>query len=206
MAGHRLQDGFFRHCDDAAFVRLHELDGAYPFTGLVRASTATSTADDVGRAGHFRHRLQDRSGRHASTTLHTFSANDGAQPFGTLVQGADGSFYGTANWGGPSGYGEIFKVDGAGTFAIVHAFGYSEGTYSMTGLTLGRDGYFYGTGSSGGAGYGTVYRADAAGNVTVLHAFNNADGGHPNAAVTLGTDGFLYGTTVYGGSADSGRS
>src|SRR6185436_264601 len=138
------------------------------------------------------------------TTLHTFSANDGAQPYGTLVQSADGSFYGTANWGGPSGYGEIFKVDGAGTFAIVHAFGYSEGTYPYAGLTLGRDGYFYGTNQWGGAGYGTVYRADATGNLTVLHAFNYADGGRVWAGVTAGTDGFLYGTTYYGGPGGAG--
>jgi uncharacterized repeat protein (TIGR03803 family) len=50
------------------------------------------------------------------TTLYSFSGPDGQTPQGTLVQGTDGSFYGTTSYGGPGfdpsnpGYGAIFRI------------------------------------------------------------------------------------------------
>ncbi|HTS19308.1 MAG TPA: choice-of-anchor tandem repeat GloVer-containing protein [Verrucomicrobiae bacterium] len=45
------------------------------------------------------------------TTLHEFSGGtDGSLPYGGLVQGSDGSFYGTAWAGGTNGNGTVFKL------------------------------------------------------------------------------------------------
>lgn len=46
----------------------------------------------------------------ALTTLHMFNRTDGSGPFGGLVQGTDGNFYGTTGSGGTSGNGTIFKL------------------------------------------------------------------------------------------------
>jgi uncharacterized repeat protein (TIGR03803 family) len=44
------------------------------------------------------------------TTLHTFSGPDGLSPIAALVQGTDGSLYGTTSARGGSGYGTIFRI------------------------------------------------------------------------------------------------
>jgi len=44
------------------------------------------------------------------TTLHSFNSADGANPSGVLVQGKDGSFYGTTEGGGSSNAGTIFSL------------------------------------------------------------------------------------------------
>jgi uncharacterized repeat protein (TIGR03803 family) len=51
------------------------------------------------------------------TTLHTFDGSDGADPMSGLVQGTDGTFYGTTSLGGTEGYGTIFSLSvGLGPF------------------------------------------------------------------------------------------
>jgi len=44
------------------------------------------------------------------TTLHAFIRTDGSAPYGGLIEGADGNFYGTTEAGGFSGYGIVFKL------------------------------------------------------------------------------------------------
>ncbi len=43
-------------------------------------------------------------------TLYSFDTNDGANPNAALVQGSDGSFYGTTYTGGANGYGTVFRL------------------------------------------------------------------------------------------------
>jgi len=51
------------------------------------------------------------------TTLHRFDSTDGEAPYGGLLQATDGSFYGTAEAGGSSGAGTIFRLSvGLGPF------------------------------------------------------------------------------------------
>lgn len=63
------------------------------------------------------------------TTLYNFCSQgipdcaDGNYPYGALVQGTDGNFYGTTEsngWGPP--YGTIFKITPDGTFTNLHSF------------------------------------------------------------------------------------
>src|SRR5204862_7059528 len=84
-------------------------------------------------------------GSGAVTTLHTFTGGDGSAPYGGLIQGRDGSLYGTTAFGGAAATGTIFKIDPAGTFTTVHSFAYGEGINPYAGLIQGNDGSFYGT-------------------------------------------------------------
>ena len=137
------------------------------------------------------------------TTLHLFSWSDGANPEAGLVQGIDGSFYGTTNLGGASDAGTVFKITPAGTLTTLHSFSGSDayGKNPFAGLVQGTDGNFYGTTERGGTSrYGTVFWITTAGALTTLHSFNYSDGANPHAGLVQGADGSFYGTTITGGA------
>jgi uncharacterized repeat protein (TIGR03803 family) len=89
------------------------------------------------------------------TTLHNFDKTDGANPSARLVQGTDGNFYGTTEYGGTGDGGTIFKITPAGILTTLHSF--TDGYYPYAGLIQGTDGNFYGTTESGGYTGGTVF-------------------------------------------------
>lgn len=90
------------------------------------------------------------------TTLYSFCAKtnctDGSVPFGGLVLGTDGNFYGTTSEGGisadPCGgdCGTVFKITPAGKLTTLHMFdptyGYSAPYRALVQSTNGK---FYGT-------------------------------------------------------------
>ena len=144
----------------------------------------------------------------ALTTLYTFTGGaDGSFPVAGLVQGSDGSFYGTASAGGDAnGDGTIFKVTPAGAFTVLHPFAGSDGYQPVGKLVLGRDGNFYGAAFEGGAsGDGTVFQLTPAGTLTTLYTFTGGgDGSQPYAGLVQGSDGSLYGETTAGGAGGNG--
>src|SRR5208283_4562892 len=98
----------------------------------------------------------------ALTSLYSFTGgNDGAYPYAGLVQGSDGSFYGTTDEGGTNGGGgTVFKISTNGAFTSLYSFSGSgnDGANPQAGLVQGSDGNFYGTTSGGGTnGWGTVF-------------------------------------------------
>ena len=96
----------------------------------------------------------------AVTRLYSFGGtNDGANPYGALVQGSDGNLYGTTS-GGTNNAGTVFKISTNGAFTSLYSFtGGSDGYYPSAALVQGSDGAFYGiTGSGGQGGNGTVFR------------------------------------------------
>ncbi len=144
-------------------------------------------------------------------TLYSFTgAGDGADPLDALVQGSDGNFYGTTEYGGNSNAGTVFQITSSGSFTTLYAFtGGSDGA-SPSGLIQGADGNFYGTTGGGGNGTGTVFQITSSGSFTTLYAFSalssggNADGANPSAGVVQGADGNFYGTTDGGGASGQG--
>ena len=92
------------------------------------------------------------------TPLHSFSGPDGAYP-ATLMQAADGYFYGTTESGGDAscsgrygaGCGTVFRMDSAGNVTVLYSFtGQSDGSWPESQLVQGADGNLYGTAAYGG--------------------------------------------------------
>jgi uncharacterized repeat protein (TIGR03803 family) len=145
----------------------------------------------------------------ALTTLHSFNGSDGSGPYSGLVEGTDGNFYGTTDYGGSSnnctlGCGTVFKITSKGALTTLYNFcsksNCADGSSPYAALIRGIDGNVYGTTEGGGTNYnGTVFRMTAKGALTTLHSFDNADGYSPSGLVQ-GTDGNLYGTTQGGGA------
>jgi uncharacterized repeat protein (TIGR03803 family) len=90
--------------------------------------------------------------------LHTFSFRaDGGGPEATLVQAADGNFYGTTSSGGPYWNGTIFKMAPDGTITVLHACGIGDDG-APSAMVQGPDGSFYGTMQLSGSGEGEVFK------------------------------------------------
>lgn len=149
------------------------------------------------------------------TMLYSFCAQtnctDGGGPT-TLIQAADGNFYGTTLYGGAYGNGTIFKITGGGTRTTIHSFcaedNCSDGS-EPTGLMQAADGNFYGTTlhRSGSYGAGTIFEM-IAGQLTTIHKFAPSAGSYPGgtnpfAGVMQAADGSFYGTTAYGGTSSN---
>jgi uncharacterized repeat protein (TIGR03803 family) len=171
------------------------------------------------------------------TVLYSFTggvsgSKDGANPITKLVEGSDGSFYGSTETGGTgtcsfinaaAGCGTLFKVTPGGVETVLYSFTYgknhsSDGASPDTPLIFGSDGDLYGSTGEGGlpygecsfesSGCGTVFRLTASGQETVLHRFTDgangsADGGNANGLI-LAKDGNFYGTALAGGAIGGG--
>jgi uncharacterized repeat protein (TIGR03803 family) len=145
------------------------------------------------------------------TLLHAFgSTGDGVYPR-DLLRDAQGSLYGTTQYGGNSackgGCGTVFKVDTTGKETVLHPFtGFPDGFNPVNsgGLVQDTQGNLYGTTYRGGGysvGLGTVFKVDTTGKETVLYSFGSHawDGTNPTGGVVLDANGNLYGTTDSGG-------
>jgi len=183
------------------------LDGANPSAGLVQASDGYLYGT-IGYGG------TDGSGavfkistNGALTTLYSFTGGeDGADPYAGLVQGTDGYFYGTTEYGGANNWGAVFKINTNGVLTSLYSFpAANDGANPSAGLVQGRDGNLYGTTEySGPRGYGTVFKITTQGALTSLCAFGYPDGGAPEGGLVQGRDGYFYGTTEYSGTYNWG--
>jgi uncharacterized repeat protein (TIGR03803 family) len=144
------------------------------------------------------------------STLHSFDLFlNGAEPYGNLVQGANGLFYGTTDQGGAANAGVVFEVASNGTMSVLYSFTNGvDGGYPEAGLVLGNDGNYYGTTFEGGTnGVGALFKISPEGSFQTLYSFtafdvngDNNDGAYPAASLISANDGNLYGTTVEGGA------
>jgi uncharacterized repeat protein (TIGR03803 family) len=142
------------------------------------------------------------------TTLYSFCVKskcaDGSVPYGGLVLGTDGNFYGMTFTGGTLNAGTIYKITPAGKLTTLHSFNFNDGYNPYDTLVQGSDGNYYGTTTYGGAHLlGNVFKMTPQGVVTNLHSFDSSDGSEPEAGLIQGTDGNFYGTTYNGGSSGS---
>jgi uncharacterized repeat protein (TIGR03803 family) len=132
----------------------------------------------------------------------------GKSPFGSLVQGPDGSYYGMTYGGGTYNlYGTIFKITPTGVLTLLHQFNYTtDGGYPYGTLTLGKDGNFYGLTSAGGTNsYGTIFKLTPTGVFTVLRNFSYvSDGANPHGQLVQAKDSSFYGMTYGGGASGAG--
>lgn len=131
--------------------------------------------------------------------IHVFDGfQGGSRPAAGLIQGADGSLYGTTEYGGSSfdrsGLGTVFRVTLAGDFTVLHRFGPFGGGHPRGALLQASNGLFYGAAAR-------VFTITADGEFAVLAPeLRDASG-----TLIEASDGALYGTQygqeeVIGGS------
>jgi uncharacterized repeat protein (TIGR03803 family) len=140
-------------------------------------------------------------------TLYAFlNGYDGANPYGALVRGMDGNFYGTTRAGGVYGYGSVFRITPAGALTTLYPFtGFDDGLNPVGALASDASGNLYGTTSGGGAnGVGSVFEIASTGQFTTLASFDTTNGSDPEAGLILASDGNYYGTTSSGGANSLG--
>jgi uncharacterized repeat protein (TIGR03803 family) len=115
-----------------------------------------------------------------------------------LIQGTDGNFYGTADQGGTTGAGTVFKLTPGGKLTVLYTFcsltGCTDGINPYGSLVQGTDGNFYGTTDGDDSNNGTVFKLTPAGKLTTLANFSGAnDNAVPFAGLVQATDGSFYG-------------
>ncbi|HEV3277177.1 MAG TPA: choice-of-anchor tandem repeat GloVer-containing protein [Terriglobia bacterium] len=203
----------FKLSQEGQLTTLANLDsattGGFPFSGLVLGAdgnfygTTGGQYDGPNNDGT----VYSMTPGGKLTLLYSFNwCHTGADPLDALIQGPDGAFYGTSEYGGTlpncSGAGTIFKISATGTLSVLYTFDLTDGGYPSGSLLQGEDGAFYGTTSQGGEyNAGTVFKIVPGGRAITLHNFGSTgDGVGPQAGLVRATDGNLYGTTYFGGA------
>ncbi|MGD0119173.1 MAG: choice-of-anchor tandem repeat GloVer-containing protein [Candidatus Binatus sp.] len=204
------------------------LDGDNLYGGVIQGSDGNFYGTTLwgGTNGRFYGTVFRIASSGTLTTVYSFcnraGCQDGVRPYPGLIQGNDGSFYGTTLAGGGEGYGTVFKLTPSGTLTTLYSFcsvvdhstGYCVDGQAANGVIQGRDGNFYGTTEFGGLnGDGSVFRITPSGTLTFLYLFcsvfdpsndNCLDGNYPYAGVIQASDGNFYGTTDDGGADGNG--
>src|SRR6266568_4329268 len=187
-------------------------DGQDPVGGLVEGSDGalygTTALGGNTNAGTVFKLNKDGSGY---LVLHSFSGLDGRLPVARLIEGSNGTLYGTSYQGGSNNVGTVFELNKDGTsYSTLHSFSSTEwdGRNPQGGLMEASDGALYGTTASGGkSSAGTVFKLnqDGSGYGTMLNfSAPSGVGQYPADPLLEGSDGALYGTTIYGGNANAG--
>jgi uncharacterized repeat protein (TIGR03803 family) len=155
------------------------VDGAEPYAGVIEGSDGnfygTTATGGNSYAGGTAFKVTPTG---TLTTLHTFCTTskcpDGENPYGALVEGSDGNYYGTTYSGGLAAKaddygGTAFQITSTGALTQLYTFCEStetygstknclDGQYPETPLLQGSNGVLYGTTNVGGTGYwGTIY-------------------------------------------------
>ncbi len=144
-------------------------DGAEPQAALIQASDGDFYGTtQLGGASPNNGTVFKVTPSGVLTVLHSFGdgtvANDGSQPLSSLLQAADGSFYGTTFFGGFRLGGTVYKITPEGHVTILHSFPDSgvtaDGEAPYGSLVRYTDGSYYGTTAGGVAenSRGTVFR------------------------------------------------
>ena len=129
--------------------------------------------------------------------------SDGKIP-NSLLQAADGNFYGTTFAGGTGNQasGTVFQLTPAGQFTTLFTFvadqngNFPDGSLP-TSLVEGNDGFLYGTNGGSAGNVGVLFKLSKTGTIQVLHNFCSTcgDGSTPFGLI-LGQDGNFYGFSL----------
>lgn len=192
------------------------LDGAVPYSGLVRDSAGTlygtaseggnySVCTEYGCGVVFK---VNPDPPFDFTLLHIFTGetNDGLVPNNLIIDKA-GNLFGTAA-GGKYGYGIVFKIDTAGAFSVLYNFtGGKDGSSPHQGLVEDAVGNLYGTTPFGGTfKAGVIFKVSGTAETVLYNFTGGVDGGFPEGFdqhLILDPSGNLYGTTFTGGTVNS---
>ncbi|HEX4414522.1 MAG TPA: choice-of-anchor tandem repeat GloVer-containing protein [Lacipirellulaceae bacterium] len=132
---------------------------------------------------------------------------NGADPYGKLYADGAGNLFATANLGGKTNKGMIFKIAaGSSTVTTVASFDGTNGYRPQAGMIADKLGNLYGTTDAGGPyNRGVIFELFAGTNVlTPLAAFDSATGSQPMGDLIADAAGNLFGTTSAGGRFNHG--
>ena len=140
--------------------------------------------------------------------LFDFSTASGSNPYGSLLEAANGKLYGMTFEGGANSEGVLFEYD-AGTNVYTKKFDFSStiGTQPYGSLIQAVNGNLYGMTANGGSNYeGVLFEYDGATDVyTKKVDFSTAvNGGRPFGSLIQASNGKLFGLTSDGGANDAG--
>ena len=210
----------------AAFVPILPADAASEtvlasFTGyglsypadrlLLKSGSLYGTASGQAAGSGEVFKLKPKGGTWKMTTIFDFAkGNVGDSPYAGLIEDSTGTFYGTTEQGGATGYGTVYKLyesGGAWKATDLHDFGKgTDGANPVCDLIMDKTGAIYGTTVGGGEyGLGTLFELVKSGSTwteKVLWSFegeSNRDGANPSTGLYIDKSGDLYGTTVNGG-------
>ncbi len=182
-------------------------DGGVPQAGVTEGSDGAiyGTASQGGTFGAGTVFRVNKNGSSFAVLKSFNSATDGGDLQASVIEGSDGTLYGTASQGGDNGFGTVFRMKKDGSeFAVLKSFdNLTDGANPTAGVIEGSDGALYGTASQGGTyGSGTVFRVNKDGSgFAVLKSFEYySDGANPISGVIEGSEGVLYGTAYQGGN------
>jgi uncharacterized repeat protein (TIGR03803 family) len=143
----------------------------YPHSELLLASAGDifGVGQGDGEGGEVFHLTQNNDGSWTETTIFTFGAHSGVNPYGGLATDAEGNLYGTTPNGGFYELGTVYRLSpGSGsawTHTTIHSFaaeGRGDGENPEAGLTEGEPGIYYGT------TFGELYEGTQAGTVFTI--------------------------------------
>lgn len=183
----------------------NKTDGTFPYGSLIQASdgklygmTSGFGYDDGGGTLFSFDPVTLKYTKRAD-----FTSSTGANPFGSLMQAADGKLYGMTTSAGSKGYGTIFSFAPAtSTVTKLKDFNDADGTEPYGSLVQASDGKLYGvTSSFRGDKTGVIFSYnlhDAA--YTILKYFgSNNTGSNLSGSLTKNSGKKLYGMTKNGG-------
>ena len=134
------------------------------------------------------------------TKFHDFNGMDGSYPYGSLIQGNDGKFYGLTSGGGQDsyGWGVLFSFDPSNNSLMVLYNFHTQGIYPHGSLIQASDGKLYGLTPEGGTdGYGVVFSYDLYSHIfSVIYNFTSVNSNGTMASLIQANDGNLYGLSA----------
>ncbi len=190
--------------DGEGFALLHEFgggtyDGKFPNGSLIISNSTLYGMTIEGGSMNMGIIFKIDADGSDFILLHDFSggANDGSQPFGSLLLSGS-TIYGMTIGGGDNQAGTIFKIDMNGSgFALLHEFSsYATGRANPEGSLTLLDSTLFGMTKFGGdKDMGVIFKIDANGTgFALLHSFAGglSDGAYPKGSL------LLSGSTLYG--------
>jgi len=133
-----------------------------------------------------------------------FSAINGGNSEGSLIQASDGKLYGLATLGGANSSGVLFQYDPiTSTYTKKLDFGgTTNGSYPYGSLIQATDGKIYGMTSRGGLkDSGVIFQYDPITSAyTKKFDLYGTNGSYPFGSLMQASNGKLYGMTNYGGA------
>jgi uncharacterized repeat protein (TIGR03803 family) len=191
-------------------------DGSTPEAGLVMDASGnlygTTTQGGLHSGGTVFKLVPAESGSWTENILYNFgNGTDGATPVAGVTFDASGNLYGTTSAGGAHGYGRVFELSAANSWAetVIHDFAnQDDGATPYAGLVAGPSGVFYGAATDGGSnGGGTVFELTPSGgswNFSVIYSVPGWGISGTFRNVLVDSKGTIYGTTHCDGADTMG--